>query len=316
MVAVWTILGVVLIAVAVRDAFATLFEPNQAGKLNQAISLATFRLLQAIGRRLQRRRTDARAVLVLAGPLAVLLVIVSWAVLVAIGAALIYLPHLPEEFIFASGLPVAEQDTFFDALYFSLSNLTTLGIGDITPRGDWLRVVTVGQALAGVALITASVSWLLVIYPAIGRKRALAQTVSVYLAAADGSWETMLDRSPARATAFLAEVTSQLATMRADLTQFPVVHGFEVRDQRVILPSVLVDLCHLVDAAGREHHPMEVSVEARALNEALGIYAATLRQMVLGGEEDTRATLDRDADEHLVQGEPHHRDHVAGGPGT
>lgn len=77
--------------------------------------------------------------------------------------------------------------------------------------------------LAGVALITASVSLLLVIYPAIGRKRTLAQTVAVYLGAADGSWETMLDRSPARTTAFLADVTSQLATMRADLRQFPMV---------------------------------------------------------------------------------------------
>lgn len=316
MVLVWTILGVVLIAVAVRDAFATLFQPNQTGKLNRAISLATFRVLQAIGRRLQRRRPDERAVLVLAGPLAVLSVIVWWALLVAVGAALVYLPHLPEEFAVASGLPAAAQDSFFDALYFSLSNLTTLGLGDITPRSDWLRVFAVGEALAGVALITASVSWLLVIYPAIGRKRALAQTVAVYLAAADGSWETMLDRSPARATVFLAEVTSQLATMRADLAQFPVVYGFEVRDQGVTLPSVLVHLCDLVDAAQREDLPAEVRVEGRALDQALGVYAATLRLMILGGEDDTRATLDRYADEHLVAREARHRNHVAGGPGT
>lgn len=316
MVLVWTVLGVLLVAVAVRDAFATLFQPNHTGRLNRAISRTTFRVLQTIGRRLQRRRTDERAVLVLAGPLAVLLVIVSWALLIAIGAALIYMPHLPEEFAFASGLPVAGQDTFFAALYFSLSNLTTLGIGDITPRSDWLRVVTAGQALAGVGLVTASVSWLLVIYPAISRKRALAQTVSVYLTAADGSWETMLDRSPVRATAFLAEVTSQLATMRADLTQFPVLYGFEVRDQRVILPSVLVDLCELVDTAGREDRPTEVRVEARVLDEALGIYAATLRQMILGGEDGTRETLDRYAHEHLVEREALHHEEVAGGPGT
>lgn len=314
MVLVWTVLGLLLIAVAVRDAFATLFQPDQTGKLNRAIGLATFRVLHAIGRRLQRRRPDERAILVFAGPLAVLLVIVSWAVLAAIGAALIYLPHLPEGFIFASGLPPAQQDAFVDALYFSLSNLTTLGIGDITPSSDWLRVVAGGQALAGVGLITASVSWLLVIYPAIGRKRALAQTVSVYLAAADGSWETMLERSPTRTTAFLAEVTSQLAIMRADLTQFPVVYAFEVRDQRVILPSVLVDLCDLVDTAQREEQPMEVRVEARALDEALGIYAATPRQTVLGGEQDTRATLDRYAEEHLVQRVAHPDD--VGGPGT
>ncbi len=126
----------------------------------------------------------------------------------------------------------------------------------------------------------------------------------------------MLDRSPGRATAFLAEVTSQLATMRADLTQFPVLYGFEVRDQRVILPSVLVDLCELVDTAEREDRPTEVRVEARVLDEALGVYAATLRQMIIGGEDGTRATLDRYAHEHLVKREALHHEEVAGGPGT
>jgi len=312
---VWTVLGLVLIAVAVRDSFATLLQPNKTGGLNRAISLTIFRVLRAIGRRLQRRRSDERAVLVLAGPLAVLLVILSWAVLIASGAALIYMPHMPEEFVLASGLPAAE-DGFSDALYFSLSNLTTLGIGDFAPRTGWLRVVTGGQALTGVALITAAVSWLLVIYPAIARKRALAQMVSVYLAAADGSWETMLQRSPARAAAFLAEVTARLATMRADLTQFPVIYEFEVRDPRVTLPSVLLDLAALVDITEREDCPMEVRVEARVLDEALGVYAATLRHLVLGGEEGTRATLDRYAEEHLVGPEAGHCNEVAGGPGT
>lgn len=313
---VWTVLGLVLIAVAARDAFATLFQPTQTGRLNRAISNKTFRVLRFIGRRLQGRGPDERAVLVLAGPLAVLLIIVSWAMLMAVGGALLYLPHLPDEFVFSSGLPASEQDEFFDALYFSLSNLTTLGIGDMTPRGDWLRVVAVGEALAGVGLVTASVSLLLVVYGAIGRKRALAQTVAVYLGAADGSWDTMLERSPARTTAFLADVTSQLATMRADLRQFPMVYGFEVRDKRVILPKVLVHLCDLVDTAQREDRPTEVRVEARALDQALGIYAATLRQTALGGQDDTRATLDRYAEAHLVDREASHGNEVASGSGS
>ena len=313
---VWTVLGLALIVLAARDAFATLFQPTQTGRLNRGISNGTFRVLRGIARRLQFRRPDERAVLVLAGPLALLLLILSWALMMAVGGALIYLPHLPEEFVFASGLPPAEQDSFFDALYFSVSNLSTLGIGDMTPTSNWLRVVAVGEALAGVGLITASVSLLLVIYPAIGRKRTLAQTVAVYLGAADGSWETMLDRSPARTTAFLAEVTSQLATMRSDLRQLPLVYGFEVRDKRVILPRVLVHLCELVDAAQREDRPIEVRVEARALGEALDIYAATLRQTTLGGQADTRATLNRYAHQHLVDHEARQGIEDVGSPGA
>lgn len=49
-------------------------------------------------------------------------------------------------------------DWFFDHLYFSLASYTTLGLGDIMPRGA-LRLIAGTEALTGLVLITWSASF-------------------------------------------------------------------------------------------------------------------------------------------------------------
>ena len=49
-------------------------------------------------------------------------------------------------------------DTFLDHMYFSASAYTTLGIGDLVPRGA-LRAVTVAEAIAGLVFIAWSASF-------------------------------------------------------------------------------------------------------------------------------------------------------------
>lgn len=59
--------------------------------------------------------------------------------------------------------------------YFSLEVMTTLGLGDLIPTTDWLRILATGEALIGFSLVTASVSWIVLLYPALGRMRTLAR---------------------------------------------------------------------------------------------------------------------------------------------
>ncbi|HIK10023.1 MAG TPA: ion transporter [Oscillatoriaceae cyanobacterium M33_DOE_052] len=51
--------------------------------------------------------------------------------------------------------PVNPEDftTFFDAFYFSVVTMTTVGFGDVTPLSPWGRLMTVMMILTGVALI-------------------------------------------------------------------------------------------------------------------------------------------------------------------
>ncbi len=43
--------------------------------------------------------------------------------------------------------------TFFDAIYWAVVSITTIGYGDISPISDWGRVITIISALVGVAVI-------------------------------------------------------------------------------------------------------------------------------------------------------------------
>jgi len=52
--------------------------------------------------------------------------------------------------------------------------MTTLGLGDIKPTPDWLRMLVALHTLLGFALVTASVTWVLFIYPALARTNSLA----------------------------------------------------------------------------------------------------------------------------------------------
>ncbi|WP_405772105.1 potassium channel family protein [Streptomyces sp. NBC_00080] len=58
---------------------------------------------------------------------------------------------MPEAFSFSGTLKPSEHSGPVDALYLSLVTVATLGLGDIAPSADWLRIGEdhTGRALAG-----------------------------------------------------------------------------------------------------------------------------------------------------------------------
>lgn len=156
--------GMAVVLVVLRDVFHTLLHPSGHGQLSRALTRFAWFLA----------RRSGTAGMRLAGPLAMMAVIGAWAVLTILGWAMIYLPHLPSSFSYGPGLDPARRSVVADALYLSLVVGATLGFGDIVPVSGWLRLVTPLEALMGFALFTASVTWILQIYPALATRRALA----------------------------------------------------------------------------------------------------------------------------------------------
>jgi Ion channel len=105
------------------------------------------RLFRRAGRRHQR--------LSLAGPVAFVTVIATWAGLLVLGWALLFWPHMPSGFRFDAGVE-AGGPGFVHALNVSLVTLTTLGFGDITPTSNALRLILPLEALLGFGLLSAS----------------------------------------------------------------------------------------------------------------------------------------------------------------
>jgi hypothetical protein len=200
-------LGVGLIALAGRDVFDALFHPEGKGMLGRLI----MRSVWAAFRPLARARPGAFA---LAGPTALLVVIGSWAALLILGWALIFWPHIHGEFYSAVAV---HPGTFVEALHISLVTITTIGFSDVIPHAGWLRVVAPLEALLGFGLLSASISWLLLIYPALSRRRSLAYEISLLVEAQRRTRVALERLDSASAERIYAELTSRLVAVERDL---------------------------------------------------------------------------------------------------
>jgi voltage-gated potassium channel Kch len=281
---VWTLLGIALIAVALRDIFDVLFHPLGRGMVARTV----VRAVTAVTRWLADR---VASVGLLAGPLSYIAVVATWTGLLALGWALIFMPHLPQGFHFDPGLNPAEHSGFLDALYVSLVNLTSLGYGDIAPASDALRLLGPIETLFGLGLLTASISWLISIYNAISRRDALAHEVHLFKESEDRLGEKLADADPALLETMLASFAEQLIRSRRDLIHFPITHYFRTEDEQRALAGLLPFLASLVEEASGEERPHSLRVRAEVLRMAIDDFAQTLRVRLRMAGETTDEVL-------------------------
>jgi voltage-gated potassium channel Kch len=236
-----TVVGTALILIALNDVFQTLLRPSATGRLTHFV----FRFGWALARR--RRRS-----LVSSGALTVLATIGLWLGLLTVGWALVYLPHVPEGFSY-SGVDPERYVPFVEALTFSMVALTTLGLGDVIPAEPWIRALSPLEALTGFALLSASVSWFMQLYPALARRRAFAIELT---AMHEAGVTTELDRlGSADAVATVRSVTQSLAAVTADLVQNTEIFYFAERDARLSAAGALAFTIDLRDAALASNSP-------------------------------------------------------------
>ncbi|MFG2985952.1 potassium channel family protein [Streptomyces sp. NPDC048258] len=141
----FNVAGAALVLFVLRDVFHTLWHPTRHGGLSRLVMTSLWRLSSSLT---PRRRASG-----LTGPLAMVAVVAVWALTVVVGWALIYWPHMPDAFTYTAGLRPAEHASFVDALYISLVNVSTLGLGDIAPTEGWLRIFAPLEALADQASV-------------------------------------------------------------------------------------------------------------------------------------------------------------------
>ncbi|MBV9193468.1 MAG: two pore domain potassium channel family protein [Solirubrobacterales bacterium] len=100
--------------------------------------------------------------------------VVAWLGGLWLGFGLIYLPFVDH---FSSTVHFVHRGAF-TALYASASVLTTLGLGDVLPTQNGMRVAVVCEAAAGVATLSAAISYVLSVYPLATQTRAHALYLS------------------------------------------------------------------------------------------------------------------------------------------
>lgn len=288
---VWTLLGIALIVVALRDIFDVLFHPLGRGMIARRV----VRTMAALAKRLP----DGKGTLgLLAGPLGYIAVVGTWTALLAVGWALVFYPQLPGGYHFDPGLDPAQHSGFVDALYVSLVNLTSLGYGDISPASSLLRVLGPVETTFGLGLLTASISWLISIYNAISRRDSLAHEVHLAKEAEERLGEKLADADPELLEEMLASFAEQLIRTRRDLIHFPITHYFRTEDEQRALAGLLPFLASLVEEAGEESRPHSLRVRAEILRMAIDDFAETLRKRLRMPGETTDDTLQHYLSDH------------------
>jgi hypothetical protein len=293
MTVVATAAGVLLIAVALRDVFDALFHQG-GGKL--VLSRGIMRMIWWTSRPLARWRPRA---LSLAGPLALITVIAAWALLLALGWALIMWPHVPEGFNFTP-TSEAKEAGFLDAIYLSGVTLATLGLGDVTPAEGWLKLLAPLEALIGFGLLTAIISWLLSVHPALARRRSLAYELTLLREAErDEDMDAVGDEAES-AEGLFAELMSRIVTVERDLVMFPVSYYFSETDDRFSLAVAGLYMLELAERGTQDDRPPGVRLRAAMLGEALDDFAKTVADGFPGPRGDSTAEiLESYAHDHL-----------------
>ena len=296
-VAGWLITGVgaVVVLAVLRDIFHTLWHPSGRSGLGRNVMAAVWRA--------GRPRRGRRRVSVLAGPLSMVVVVLAWVALIVLGWTLVYWPHLQDGFFITGALQETSRGGFLDALYLSMVTVATLGFGDIVPTDEWLRIAVPLQALLGFALLTAAVTWVLQIYPALTRRRALAIRLSL-LRRADAV-RVLAGEDVPMAANLLEDIAGELVQARVDLTQYAETYYFRDGDAAESLAATIGTALDLARAA--EHSPRaDLRFAGKLLDLALGDFARLLDEQFLRVGGPPEAVLAAYAADH---------GHGAGGPG-
>lgn len=229
-------LGLLLVLLTLRDIFHTLWHPHGMGGVARQLFALTWRA----GRRLLPDDSE------LAGPLALVVTAATWSAGLVVGFALVYLPHMPDGFSVTTPLS-PERTEVWTSFYLSLVAVATLGLGDVTPVDPWLRMAVPAQALLGFLLFTAVISWVLQLYPALGRRRSLARLITT-LGKADGATRVG-EAQPAVAVALLEQLRSAVAMAETDLSEYGESYYFREADPGRSLAAQLPYLEDVVQAA-------------------------------------------------------------------
>jgi len=288
-VAGWVVsgIGVFVVLAALRDIFHTLWHPSGRSGLGRKVMAAAWRA--------GRPRRGHRRVSVLAGPLSMVVVVLAWVVLIVLGWTLIYWPHLDDGFFISEGLREPTRGGFADALYLSMVTVATLGFGDIVPTEEWLRIAVPLQALLGFALLTAAVTWVLQIYPALTRRRALAIRLSL-LRRADAV-RVLSEEDVPMAANLLEDLAAELVQTRVDLTQYAETYYFRDGEESASLAATIGTAAELAHAAERSPRA-DMRFAGKLLDTALGDFAQLLDEQFLRVGGTQQAVLTEYAADH------------------
>ncbi len=247
-----TTAGTALLLVVAYDVYSTVLHASaRYGPIGERLNRIVWRMARLIAVKLSRPRRHK--LLNVVGPLLMPLLVIIFLFALVVGFALIYFPRMPADFTHAFKI---ENPAWLDSIYFSGVTLTSMGYGDIVRRTTAMRFTAMLESAWGLLLISLVIAYLITIYRALERKRAIA--LSIYHQAGEGA-----DAAGYIAYHFvegkfyglrqeLRAATSNIQELLEAHIEHPVIHYFHPVEVYKGLPRmlfILLETCTIIRTA-------------------------------------------------------------------
>jgi len=266
-----------LIGVVLWDGFETVVLPRRVPRrfrLTRLYFVSTWSGASALARRI--RSLDRReALLAVYGPLALILLLVLWVILLIFSFALL-------QWGLGSQMRTADGVSGFGVdLYFSGTTFLTLGLGDVSPLTPLARAITVVEVGAGFGVLALVIGYLPVLYQTFSRRESRISLLDAHAGSPPTAGALLQRHPPNRRASSLRATLAEWETWAADLLEshlsYPMLAYYRSQHEEqswVAALTMIMDTCALIIACNRCTPLDEALVEQAAYTFAMARHAA------------------------------------------
>jgi len=217
--------GAILMAAALLDVFITvLYARAGTGILSPVVTRGAWRLFRVVARGFGRRRA---LVLSLCGPAVVVSLVVFWALLLTLGAALVFHPFLGSK-ITADNGPTPRD--FVTALFVAANSMSIVGSSGFSPRTSGMRLLFLWNSLVGMSVISVTLSFVVQIYTGLQRRNVVGLRLHLYSGKTGDAAEVVSRIAPGgrgdSAETPLSELGSNISDLKETHHLYPMLAYF------------------------------------------------------------------------------------------
>jgi hypothetical protein len=222
------LVGVALMAAVLADVFLTvLYARAGTGILSRQLAHLVWRVFHSVGARLGRTQSLA---LSLCGPSILVLLVAVWAGTLCVGAACVIHHALGRTVVAQSGSTTTD---FVTAMYAAAGSLSIVG-NNYSPRSTIFRFLYLFNSLAGLSVMSLTLTYLMQVYSALHRRNELGLKVHLQTAETGDAAELIARLGPSgqfsAGYATLSEFAGEVSSTKEAHHFYPVLFYFRFRD--------------------------------------------------------------------------------------
>jgi hypothetical protein len=231
-------IGILLVVIAALDVFLTvLYSRSGISLLSSRINKSAWLIFRSAALKFPSRKD---MILSFCGPFLMVFNLAIWATLLIVGFALIAWPQMGEALTASQG---ATGRGFWSAFFYSGYTFTTLGLGDVQPRTDLFRLLSIIESAMGFSFFTMTITYFLSVYNGIQKRNTLAMILHHKTRGTGDAAEYLAGIRRARQVQEVSRELSQDAAALSELHEshhlYPILHYFRFKESRYALPRIL-----------------------------------------------------------------------------